>query len=104
MPDPSFLLVLARTILAGEPEVEQVRERLSLTVGRRWRWLRPLAQRYVESISGLTRPRQRDVVRFLRCDEGFGRAWRKYSSEIAVQPRLSGEQAMQPVPAAQNWD
>ena len=104
MPDPSLVTVLARAFLAGEPTVEQIVARCSLTLGRPRRWLRPLAHRYVEAVAGRTRPRLRDVVQFLLRDPGFRRARSKYSSELSVKQWLTEPQQMQPVAAARMWD
>jgi len=79
MPDLPLLRVLASSLLAGEPVVEAIVTRATETLGRPWRWLRPLAKRYIKQFAGRTRPRQRDVVRFLRQDSGFRRAWKEHS-------------------------
>ena len=98
-----LIRVLARAFLAGEPTVEEIVVRASLALGRPWRWLRPVAQRYVESSRDSTRPRHRDVVGFLRQDRGVRRALRKYRRSLAVDQWLSGPQQMQPVAAAETW-
>ena len=56
-------------------------------LGRRWRWLLPLARRYV-AWSGGGRPRRRDVIRFVRDDRGVMRAWSLYASELSIARRL----------------
>src|ERR1022692_2351315 len=56
-------------------------------LGRRWRWLLPLARRYV-AWSGGGRPRRRDVIRFVRDDRGVMRAWYLYASELSIARRL----------------
>jgi hypothetical protein len=104
MADPSLVSVLARAFLAGEGTVEQIVARCSSTLGRPWRWLRPLAQRYVEAIDGRVRPRRRDVVQFLLGDAGFRRARSKYSGELSVEQWLVEPQEMQPAAAAESWD
>jgi RNA-directed DNA polymerase len=104
MPNSLLLRALATSVLAGEASVEQITLRLSRTVGRPWRWLRPLAQRYVRLIAGETRPLRRDVVRFLLHDPGFRRAWSKYSHELLIEQWLTEPQQMQPVAAAISWD
>ncbi len=71
--------------------------------GRNWRWLRPVAKRYLKTHDGQTRPRHRDVVRFLLRDRGFLRAWRKYSNELSIAQRLTEPQKMQRVAAAKTW-
>jgi RNA-directed DNA polymerase len=104
MPNPSLLTVLARAFLAGAPVVEQVIDRAKRTLGRSWRWLRPVARRFVRAYDGRTRPRRRDVVQFLRQDPAFSYASRKYRHELLVQRWLTKPQQMQPVAAAQSWD
>ncbi len=73
-------------------------------LGRRWRWLRPLARRYVAAYAGKTRPRHKDVVRFLLQDRGFGRARSKYFDELLVERHVVGFPTMLPVAAARAWD
>jgi len=104
MPASAVISVLARSLLAGEPVVEDVHARAARTLGRSWRWLRPLARRYIEAFAGGTRPRHRDVVRFLVEDPGFRRAIRKHRREISIAEWLTEPQRMQPVAAAQRWD
>jgi len=104
MPFSSLVRALAASLIAGEPTPEQIIARLSLTLGRPWRWLRPLAQRYVKAVSGKTRPRHREVVQFLRRDSSFRRAWRKYAHEISIEHWLTGSGQMQPVRVAEGWD
>jgi RNA-directed DNA polymerase len=103
MPKPPVLNVLARALLAGEQSVERVVARASRTLGRPWRWLRPVAQRYVDAYAGRTRPRQREVVQFLLKDPSFARAWSKRSHELPVEQWLTEPQQMQPVAAAEAW-
>jgi retron-type reverse transcriptase len=104
MPKPPLLTVLARAFLAGEPVVEDLIARARRTLGRHWRWLRPLAQRYIETFAGRTRPRRRDVVQFLSRDPGVARARVKYRHEVRVEQWLTEPQQMQPVAAAAAWD
>jgi hypothetical protein len=103
MPNPSLVTVLARAFLAGAPTVEQVVARASRTLGRPWRWLRPVAQRYINAYAGRTRPRRRDVVQFLRHDPGFEGASSKYLHELSVERWVTEPQQMQPVRAAETW-
>jgi RNA-directed DNA polymerase len=104
MPFSSLLRALAASFVAGETATEQIVARISSTLGRRWRWLGPLAQRYVKFVSARTRPRQREVVQFLRRDPGFRRVWSKHAHEISVEQLLSDPAQMQPVTAAAEWD
>ncbi|HTR36497.1 MAG TPA: reverse transcriptase family protein [Bryobacteraceae bacterium] len=96
--------MLARSLLAGEPAVGDVHARAVQTLGRSWRWLGPLARRYVERFAGGTHPRHRDVVRFLADDPGFRNALRKHRREISIAEWLAEPQRMQPVAAAKGWD
>ena len=100
MPFSSLLRALAASLVAGETTTEKIIDRLSVTLGRPWRWLRPLAQRYVKAVSAKTRPRKRDVVEFLRRDEGFRRAWIRQGNEISIEQWLCDPAQMQPVTAA----
>jgi len=104
MPSFSLVALLARSLTGGEQTMEQVVERGSRTLGKRWRWLRPLAGRYIDAFAGLTRPGQRDAVEFLIHDRGFHRAWTKYYNELSVHQVLAEPERMQPVAAARNWD
>ena len=63
--------------------------RCSRTLGRPWRWLRPLALRYLDRFATATRPRHRDVVLFLKNDFGFQRALREIFHELAVDQWLT---------------
>jgi len=103
MPASAVISVLARSLLAGEPGVDALHARAARTLGRSWRWLRPLARRYAETFAGGTRPRHRDVVRFLLNDAGFARAHAKYRSEISIAEWIAEPQRMQPVVAAEGW-
>jgi hypothetical protein len=99
----SFLNAIARAFVTGEPSVEEVFARASRALGRRWRWLRPLARRYVKAYSGSTRPRHKDVIRFLLHDPGFATAWVKHRDKFSVTAWLTEPQKMLPVPAAEAW-
>jgi RNA-directed DNA polymerase len=101
---PSFLTALARSFLVGEMTVEGIVTRAGSTLGRNWRWLRPLARRYVEAVAGETRPRQRDAIQFFLNDPGFRRAWARYYDELVVAEWMEDPQRMQPVAAAASWN
>jgi hypothetical protein len=104
MPHSTPLGALAQALLAGEPTIELLVDRCQRVLGRNWRWLRPLARRYLNKFGGGARPRRRDVARFLRNDEGLQQALAKYSNEISVKELLIAPQQMRPVPAATAWD
>jgi RNA-directed DNA polymerase len=102
MPKQSILVALARSLLAGEPAVDAIVARASRTLGRRWRWIRPLTRRYMEWIAGRVRPRHREVVQFLGKDPGFRRASKTH--HLSVDKWLTGPHQMQPVGPAIDWD
>ena len=77
--------------------------RLSKTLGRNWRWTRPLAQRYLKQFGIEKRPRRRDVIAFLRKDEGLRRAKVKYRDAIRIAEWLHESNSMRPVAAASSW-
>jgi RNA-directed DNA polymerase len=104
MPNPPPLAALARSFLAGDADVEAIVARAGRMLGRPWRWLRPLAERYVASVAGKTRPRRRAVVQFIREDPGFQRAQLRRFSAMHVEEWLGGPQRMQPVAAAAGWE
>ena len=100
---PLFAGALARSFLAGEPAADQIVARATHLLGRSWRWLPPLAERYVQTFAGRARPRRREVVQFFLTDAGFRRAWKKHLDELSVEHWLTGPQRMQPVEAARSW-
>ncbi|MGB6944399.1 MAG: reverse transcriptase family protein [Bryobacteraceae bacterium] len=104
MPAPSLVTALAQSFLAGEATVDGIVDRAVKTLGRNWRWLRPLAGRYLQSMAGEMRPRQRDVIHFFLHDPGFRRAWSKHFDELSVAKWLVDPQPMQPVEAAAAWN
>ncbi len=103
MAGPLLPFALARVLLAGEQTVEQIVNRSTRMLGRPWRWLGPLARRYLKAHAGQTRARHRDVVRFLIQDQGFNRARAKYRSELQIAEWLTEPQQMRPVAAAAGW-
>ncbi|MGA7190874.1 MAG: hypothetical protein WBY66_20440, partial [Candidatus Acidiferrales bacterium] len=103
MPTSSLLRVLAASFLAGQPSAEQIEIRCAQVLGRKWHWLKPLAKRYVKTFAVRTRPRRRDVIEFLTRDEGFQRAWSKYSEKLSIAQWIIEPQQMQPAAVATAW-
>jgi RNA-directed DNA polymerase len=99
----AHLDVMAKAILCGEQERDAVAARLVHVLGRNWRWIRPLAGRYLETFGGQVRPRRREVVSFLRVDPGLVEAWHKYRHQIKILHWITGPQSMQPVAVAETW-
>jgi len=96
--------MLSRALLAGEQTPEQAAARCERILARRWRWLRPLAVRYIAAFAGKTRPRLRDVIAFLHNDQGLQRAWAKHRQDLHIQQWLTEPQRMLPVAAAAQWN
>jgi RNA-directed DNA polymerase len=103
MPGPAFYSTLARSMLAAEAAENEIVARLNQTLGKNWRWIRPLARRYLDHFGSSVRPRRKDVVRFLHADDHLADALHRYSSEIRIAAWLGGPASMQPAPAAANW-
>jgi retron-type reverse transcriptase len=98
MPNRALLTALAKAFLAGEPAVDQVISRASLTLAATPRWLPPLARRFVKAFPpGKIRPRHRDVVQFLLETPRFRRR------KPAIENWLTEPPRMQPVAAARAW-
>jgi RNA-directed DNA polymerase len=103
MLNPSFYSAVARSILAGEPAADDITARVRQTLGRNWRWVRGLARRYVEAFGGEARPKRRDVIQFLKADEGLLHAEHKYRGELRIAAWIAGSASMRPVDAARAW-
>ena len=104
MPNPSLVSAVARSLLAADPDVQQIVSRLTHIFGHAWRWLPPLARRYSKMAAGHTRPSHRDVVDFLNRDEDFQRACIRHSGCLGIRHWIADPQEMQPVAAAASWD
>jgi len=103
MPNTSFYSALARSILAAEPTAEAVAARMRRTLGENWRWIGNLAGRYARAFGGSTRPRYRDVIEFLRADDGLNYAKYKYRDKLRITEWMTEPARMQPVHAARTW-
>jgi RNA-directed DNA polymerase len=99
-----LLDVLASSLLAGEANVADAHSRLVRSLDRNWRWLRPLAARYVKAFGRRTRPHRREVHAFLRKDSGLLEARRRYREEIEIEHWLAEPQIMQPITVAATWN
>jgi RNA-directed DNA polymerase len=101
--NPSSMNALARVFLAGEPSAEKILERANYFFGREWRWMRPLAKRYVRKFSSGPRPRQRDVFNFLAADRDFAAARLKHADSLTVAHWVGEQSAMWPANLASDW-
>jgi retron-type reverse transcriptase len=98
-----LLSQIARSFLAGEPSPEQIVARCTRAMGKSWRWLPGLAKRYADHFARKTRPREREVVEFLRNDRKFQKVWLKLSLGWSIEQWITEPQKMQPVAAALGW-
>lgn len=108
MPSKVFYSALARAILAGEAarsesDVDPIVARLRRTLGRNWRWLSPLARRYLKAFGADTRPTRAAVIAFLASDEGLKDAIYHRGKQIRIADWMREPDQMQPAPAAYNW-
>jgi hypothetical protein len=101
--NPLLLSALARAFLNAEPDSDDIVKQAGETLGKRWRWIRPVARRFLERFDNRTRPRQREVERFLLSDPSFQRAIEKSGGALQIAVWMSAEPRMRPVAAAKNW-
>jgi hypothetical protein len=99
-PDRSLLHALARSFLAGEQTADAIAVRAANTLGRDWSGLSRLARRYLKAFADGTRPREQDVVQFLRDNRQF----RRVRSKLSVAHWITETPRMQPVAAAAKWN
>ena len=97
----SVARALAAAFAAGEFSVDELVDQASRVLGRRWRWLRPFAQRITANFAGHVRPRQNALTKFIIGDPGFVRAAEKY--ELEVSDWLSAKPVMSPSGPADAW-
>jgi retron-type reverse transcriptase len=103
MSKPPLVEAVAECFCAGHPSVDDMVRHAAETLGHRWRWLRPLAQRYVSASHTVTHPQRAQVTGFLLRDRAFSRARRKYAGELRVVRWLADPQTMRPAEAAAVW-
>jgi RNA-directed DNA polymerase len=102
----SLIRGLAQSFLSGPWDLDGLIQRGSLVLGRRYRWLRPLARRVLTSFPEAAKLRVARLADFLWADERFRKAWRKHApvlhfNELPVpgMAPLAGPPASWPVPA-----
>lgn len=93
---------LATAFLAGTLDVDGLVDRGAQLLGRRWRWLRPLALRVSQTFRDNPLCRRRDVASYILSDGGFRQAARRYP--LRIVDRLSMQPAMAPVAPVAGWD
>lgn len=102
MPAPAQLARrLAATFVAGDLEVVAMVNRATALLGKRWRWLRPLAKRFVARFPQHSPPKLAVATEFIEDDHGFLRACDEYEIKIV---QLAARRSMQPLAAATSWN
>ena len=89
---------LAEAFLSGPWDLESLVERGGRVLGRRYRWLRPLARRVMSAFAAAPRPRTAKLAEFLAEDKGLCKAREKQSVRLHFA-RLPA-QVMVPTPGA----
>jgi len=101
--NPFLLSALARTFLNAEPDADDIVTLAGRMLGKRWRWIRPVARRFLERFGKRTFPRQREVERFLLNDPSLQRAIEKRGAALQIAEWLKTEPRMRPAAAAKSW-
>jgi len=101
---PWLTEALARAFVAGDADPAAIKDRASRVLGHPWQWLGPLVLRYKNAFATGTRPRHRDVIRFLKDDQGFTQAVERHWHSLELADLLLESQTMQPVAAAKPWN
>ena len=99
-----FISAIARSLQAAEPDAAVIVDGLSHLLGRPWRWLGPLAERYLKEFRGGTCPRHQDVCRFLATDEKFQRACVRHRERLRIVHWLTEAPHVRPAAVAESWD
>jgi hypothetical protein len=94
---------LAKAFVNGAATADAIAERSAALLGRRWRWLRPLAVRYLRAVPPDSHPRQRNAASFLRADESFRKASWRHRRTLKIESWLQDPPPMDPVAAAEHW-
>jgi RNA-directed DNA polymerase len=89
---------LAEAFLSGDWDLDGLIARGGRVLGRRHRWLRPLAHRVLASFANGLRPPMARLALFLQADEGFRKARRKH--ELALHLIVWPAPPMTPSPGA----
>lgn len=82
---------LAAAVTAGPITEHAVVARIAQALGKRWRWLRPLARRIEANFAGHTRPRRGVVQQWVMADEGFCRACERHEIEVVNEAAVQSE-------------
>lgn len=102
-PQSSLTRSLAAAFLSGPFDVDQLVQRGSCLLGKRWRWLRPLATRVCAHFADdiLISPRIATVAAFIAYDSSYQRAVNRHTLQIVDRSVI--QPVMRPMPAARDW-
>jgi RNA-directed DNA polymerase len=92
---------VAGAFLSGALDVDEMVKRGGRVLGKRWRWLRPLARRVREVFGGRPRPRRRAVMELILRDPPFAQAYGKEDLRLA---NLVSPPRMTPSLAFTTWN
>jgi RNA-directed DNA polymerase len=93
---------LAEAFLAGPWDIDSLVDRGARVLGRRYRWLRPVAERVLAAYPDRPRPRLARLAEFLSEDAGFQRARSKLKLKIRFTTWKLQEMTPAPGPPA-SW-
>jgi len=99
--DVELARAIAAAMLRGPFDIESMVARCAQSLGRRWRWLAPLAARVRAKFADGTRPRLIALTTFLLEDERFLLACERH--ELRLVDRLAFPTEMLPIAAAREW-
>ncbi len=94
---------LAHSFLSGDQSAEAAAARASKLLGRQWKWLNPLAARYIAAFDNGA-PSHHAVAAFLASNPIFKRALARHSARIRVAQWIAEPQPMRPSPVAYAWN
>jgi RNA-directed DNA polymerase len=93
---------LATTFVAGTLDEKDLVQRGERVLGRRWRWLLPMARRLAEICAGRVRPRKATIEKWILRDPGFSRACSRH--DLCLTSFIGDTPMMRPIAAAKAWD
>jgi len=96
-----LIRTIAVTLLRGDWQVEAIAGRTANLLGKRYRWISPLAKRLCNHFGSARRPRLSELVDFLRSDRRLRRALEK--DEPDILDWLLEPDVMQPITPAESW-
>lgn len=82
---------IAAAATAGRIAEDEVVDRVAHVLGKRWRWVRPLARRIEAEFAKHARPRKRVVQQWVLDDEGFCRACDRHEIEVVNEAPVQAE-------------